>query len=95
MQAKIRYFPAIWRLDQPLSLLYTVFMNFIVYLQAVFGVLLIFGILLQHRASGLSATFGGSDTSYVQRRGAERVLYQATIAVSIAFFALTILDWYV
>lgn len=70
-------------------------MNFIVFIQAVLGVLLSFAILLQHRASGLSATFGGSDTSYVQRRGAERVLYQGTIILSIAFFALTVLDWYV
>ena len=30
-------------------------------------------ILLQHRASGLSATFGGTGSSYVQRRGAEKV----------------------
>lgn len=70
-------------------------MNFIVFLQAVLGVLLSFAILLQHRASGLSATFGGSDTSYVQRRGAELMLYKGTIVLSIAFFALTVLDWYV
>jgi protein translocase SecG subunit len=70
-------------------------MNFIVYLQAVVAVLLMFGILLQHRAAGLSATFGGNDTSFVQRRGAEKVLYQACIVLSVIFFALTILDWYV
>lgn len=70
-------------------------MSFIVFLQAVLGVLMTLSILLQHRASGLSATFGGSDTSFVQRRGAERVLYQGTIILSIAFFALTIVDWYV
>lgn len=70
-------------------------MSFIVYIQAVIAILLSVSILLQHRASGLSATFGGTDTSYVQRRGAERVLYQATVALSIAFFALTVLDWYV
>jgi len=70
-------------------------MSFIVYLQAVIAVLLILSILLQHKATGLSATFGGTDTSYVQRRGAERVLYQASIALSIVFFALTVLDWYV
>ncbi len=71
-------------------------MSYIVYLQAVIAVLMSVGILLQHRAAGLSATFGGQqDTSYVQRRGAERVLYQGTILLSFAFFALTILDWYV
>lgn len=70
-------------------------MSIIVYLQAVIAVLLVLSILLQHKATGLSATFGSTDTSYVQRRGAERVLYQASIAMSIAFFALTVLDWYV
>lgn len=69
-------------------------MNVIILLQAVFGVLLSLSILLQHRASGLSATFGGSDTSYVQRRGAERVLFRGTIVLSILFFALTVVDWY-
>lgn len=71
-------------------------MSFITYLQAGIAILLIFAILLQHRASGLSATFGGGgDTSYVQRRGAERALYQGTIILGIAFAVLTILDWYV
>jgi protein translocase SecG subunit len=71
-------------------------MNIIVLIQAVLAVLLSLAILLQHRASGLSATFGGqSDTSYVQRRGAERVLYQGTIVIAIAFFILTFVDWFI
>lgn len=70
-------------------------MSPIAYIQAVLGMLLCLVILLQHRAAGLSATLGGADTSYVQRRGAERVLYQAAIVLSIAFFGLTIVDWYV
>ena len=82
-------------LDRMVHLPYTTRMSFIVFLQAVLGALMTLSILLQHRASGLSATFGGSDTSFVQRRGAERVLYQATVILSIAFFALTIVDWYV
>lgn len=71
-------------------------MSFIASIQAVLGVLLAAAILLQHRSSGLSAAVGGMDsTSYVQRRGAERVLHRATIVLSVAFFGLTILDWYV
>lgn len=70
-------------------------MSFIAYIQAVLAVLLIFVVLLQHRASGLSATFGGSDTSFVQRRGAELFLYKAGIILSILFFALTVVDWYI
>ncbi len=70
-------------------------LNFILFIEAIIAVLLSVGILLQHRASGLSATFGGNDTSYVQRRGAERLLYQGTIVLSVIFFALIIVDWYV
>ncbi len=52
-------------------------------------------ILLQHRASGLSATFGGSGAVVVQRRGAEKVIYKASIWLSVLFFGLTIVEWYV
>ena len=61
----------------------------------VVSLLLSFTILLQHRAAGLSATFGGIGTSYVQRRGAEKLLYQISIWLSIIFFALSVLQWYV
>ncbi|MDO8649537.1 MAG: preprotein translocase subunit SecG [Candidatus Peregrinibacteria bacterium] len=64
-------------------------------LQSIISVLLIIVILLQHRASGLSATFGGSGATIVQRRGAERVIFQATIVLSIAFFLVSIAQWYV
>ncbi len=70
-------------------------MTFIAYIQAVLAVLLLVTILLQHRAAGLSATFGGNDTAYVQRRGAELFLYRITIAISVVFFVLTVLDWYI
>jgi protein translocase SecG subunit len=70
-------------------------MSFITSIQAVLAVIIIFSILLQHRASGLSSSMGGSGVTYVQRRGAEKVLYQATIVLSTAFFVLTILDWFI
>lgn len=70
-------------------------MSFIVFIQAFLSILLLLVILLQHRSAGLSATFGGNDSAYVQRRGAELFLYRATVAISIAFFVLTVLDWYV
>ena len=63
--------------------------------EIIIGVFLSLSILLQHRASGLSATFGGAGATYVQRRGAERVIYQASIALSIAFFVIAIAMWYI
>lgn len=59
------------------------------------AILICLGILIQHRVSGLSATFGGSGAVYVQRRGAERVVYRATVWLSVVFFAFTIVRWYI
>jgi protein translocase SecG subunit len=58
------------------------------------GCLLAIGILLQHRVSGLSATFGGSGAVVVQRRGAEKVIYHFSIWLAVLFFALSIVRWY-
>lgn len=64
-------------------------------IEAILGVLLALLILLQHRASGLSATFGGGGTAYVQRRGAEKVLFKMTVWISVAFFAIAIAMMYI
>ena len=65
-------------------------------IHAIIAVLLAACITIQTRASGLSATFGGSGAgNVVQRRGAEKLIYQATIGLSIAFFSLAIIRWYV
>lgn len=70
-------------------------MGTIVFIQAILAVLIVIAILLQHRASGLSVGMGGGGVTYVQRRGAEKMLHQGTIIMSIIFFALTILDWFI
>jgi len=60
------------------------------------AIFLSLGILLQSRASGLSATFGGSGSSLqIQRRGAEKLIYKGTIVLSIVFFALSLLRWFI
>lgn len=64
-------------------------------IEIVSGALLALLILLQHRASGLSATFGGTGTAYVQRRGAEKVLFTLTIWTSVVFFVIAIALMYV
>jgi len=60
------------------------------FLHITIALLLSFTIALQQRGAGLSATFGGTGSVYVQRRGAERLLFQSTIALSGAFFVLGI-----
>ena len=64
-------------------------------IEAVLGALLALLILLQHRSSGLSATFGGAGTTYVQRRGAEKLLFTATVWIAVAFFGIAIALMYV
>ncbi len=64
-------------------------------LQVILGLLLCLVILIQHRASGLSQTFGGVGTVPVQRRGAEKLLYQMTIWCSVVFFGLSVVQLYV
>lgn len=69
-------------------------MNIILAIQTVLSILLILCILLQSRAAGLTSGTSGVNQAVVQRRGAEKLLYQATIAISFAFFVLTVLQWY-
>jgi len=70
-------------------------MNIYAVAQIVSGILLTLAILVQHRASGLSSTFGGSGaTQVVQRRGAEKLIYQASIVLSIVFFGLSLVRWF-
>lgn len=49
------------------------------------SVMLVLAILVQERGSGLSATFGGSGGFHVSKRGAEKVLFNATIVLALLF----------
>lgn len=63
-------------------------------IQAVLAVMILFGVLLQQRAAGFaSGVIGG--TNIVQRRGAEKLLYQGTIVLAIAFLVLSVLEWFI
>lgn len=54
-------------------------------IQVIAAVLLICAILLQNRGSGLGAIFGGEGSIYRTRRGAERILFIATIILVVIF----------
>ncbi len=50
-------------------------------------------IIFQARSSSAGSMFGGSDTSVFRtRRGVEKTIYNATIALSVLFFALALLN---
>jgi len=61
--------------------------------QIIISVALTVAILLQIKNSGLGGIFGGTESAvYRTRRGVERTLFNITIGLSIAFFAITILN---
>jgi preprotein translocase subunit SecG len=61
-------------------------------LQIVISVALIVVILIQAKGSGLGSIFGGDSSIYKTRRGVEKTLYQATIGLAVAFFAMSIVS---
>lgn len=54
-------------------------------IQIILGVLLILIIIIQQKGAGLGTSFGSSMSFYRTKRGAEKLLFYATIGISIAF----------
>ena len=54
----------------------------------VVAILLIISILLQQRGSGLGSAFGGEGNVYMAKRGAEKIIFYASIVLSILFMGL-------
>ena len=62
-------------------------METLVIVQVVSAILLSLTILLQQKGTGLSATFGGTGGFTTSKRGAEKVLFNATIILAVIFVA--------
>jgi preprotein translocase subunit SecG len=58
--------------------------------QIIIAVVLIGALLLQVRGGGLGGIFGQPDSTFRTRRGVEKTLLQATVALVILFVALSI-----
>jgi len=56
----------------------------------VVSILLIVSILLQNRGAGLGGIFGGEGNIYRTKRGAEKVIFIATIVLAVTFFGLAL-----
>jgi preprotein translocase subunit SecG len=59
--------------------------------QIVIAVLLSILILLQQRGTGLSSAFGGEGGVYFKKRGAEKIIFTATIILAVLFIAAAII----
>lgn len=63
----------------------------VIYLaQITVAVLLILIIVIQEKGSGIGASFGGNLSFYRTKRGAEKLLFYATIGLSIIFVILSL-----
>ncbi|MBU1445671.1 preprotein translocase subunit SecG [Patescibacteria group bacterium] len=69
--------------------------DFVQIFQMVVAILLILSILSQQRSAGLSATFGGTGGFQVSKRGAEKVLFIATIVLAVLFVGSSVLYLFV
>ena len=61
-------------------------------IQIILALTLIIVILLQVKGGGLGSIFGGDGGVYRTRRGIEKTLYQATIALSALFFVISLVS---
>lgn len=59
-------------------------------LQVVVSVLLITAILVQSKGSGLGAAFGGGSVVYRTKRGAEKIIFRATIVLVVLFLLISL-----
>ncbi len=57
----------------------------ILLIQIILGVLLILVIIIQQKGSGLGSAFGADMGFYRTKRGAEKLLFYATIVLSLVF----------
>lgn len=58
-------------------------------IQLVSAVLLIAAILIQSRGAGLGGVFGGEGGVYRTKRGAEKIIFIATIVLAVIFLGIT------
>ena len=62
----------------------------ITYIHIMVSSLLIIAVLLQQRGSGLSSTFGGGMLEYSTKRGAEKIIFYATIVLAVIFVGISV-----
>ena len=58
----------------------------------IISILMCTAILLQQRSSGLGMAFGGDGNVFRTKRGLEKGLFYATVALAVLFFGIAILN---
>ena len=65
--------------------------NILMITQAVFSILLSLIILIQSKDEGLSATFQANQSFHATRRGADKVIFSATVVLAALFIVNAVL----
>lgn len=65
--------------------------NILNIIQIIIAALLIITVLFQQRGTGLSAAFGGEGGVYFKKRGAEKVIFIASIILAVLFILSAII----
>ena len=65
------------------------------YSQILLSILLVAGILLQQKGSGLGSALGGSNLEYSTKRGAEKFIFWVTVVVAVLFVVVSTYRIYV
>lgn len=60
--------------------------------QIFLSILLAAAILVQVRGMGLGSVFGGEGNYYQTKRGAEKLIFKATIVIAILFLTLALIN---
>ena len=60
------------------------------YVQISLSALLVLSILLQQKGAGLSGALGGGALEYSTKRGAEKVIFYATIVIAVLFVGVSV-----
>lgn len=65
--------------------------NIVMYIQIVLAVLIVVTVLLQQKGSGLSGAIGGgSSMEYGTKRGAEKIIFYATIVLATIWIVISV-----
>ncbi len=65
--------------------------NILNIIQIIIAALLIATVLFQQRGTGLSAAFGGEGSVYFKKRGAEKMIFIASIVLAVLFILSAII----